>query len=346
MKYFFPFLLVLFSCSTMKNIPTKAAFEQVQTFEIKSSIRAIEVLDEKTVWFAGSGGQYGFTEDAGVSWTIDSIKTDSLVPHFRSIARTKEAMFLLSIASPALLYKTVDKGKNWEVVYRENHPDIFYDSMAFWDDKEGIAMGDPTEGCLSVILTKDGGDSWQKIPCEQLPPTAEGEAAFAASNSNIALYGDNVWLVSGGKKARVFHSSDRGQTWAVYDTPIVQGGKMTGIFSTHFYDENTGIIFGGNWEKKEQQTKNKAITKDGGRTWQLVGEGQHPGYRSCVQYLPLGKGKQLLAIGSPGISYSQDGGNSWKTISDKGFYTVRFSPSGRVAWMAGDGVIGKVDFGR
>jgi hypothetical protein len=30
-------------------------------------------------------------------------------------------------------------------------------------------------------------------------------------------------------KARIFYSADKGNTWEVYDTPIVQGKAMAGI---------------------------------------------------------------------------------------------------------------------
>jgi photosystem II stability/assembly factor-like uncharacterized protein len=326
----------------LPDIPDSLTISRIDTFPVESSIRALEVVDDNTVWFAGSGGVFGFTENGGESWTIDSIKTDTIVPHFRAIAVTSEAVFLLSIASPALLYRSVDDGKNWEIVYREDHPAAFYDAMVFWDEQEGIAMGDPTDECLSVIITRDGGQNWQKIDCSDLPPAEEGEAAFAASNSNISVFKDNVWIVSGGAKARVFHAADRGNSWQVYDTPIVAGGEMTGIFTSHFWDENDGIIFGGNWEKMEQQTKNKALTKDGGRSWYLVGEGYHPGYRSAVRYAPDGAGNILLATGIPGTSWSKDGGNSWKPLDDAPFYTLRFGSSYRTVWLAGNRKIGKI----
>ncbi|MCB0653557.1 MAG: oxidoreductase [Saprospiraceae bacterium] len=325
-----------------EKILDSLAIQQIDTFFVASSIRALEVVNDQTVWFAGSEGRFGFTEDDGKSWTIDSIRTDTIVPHFRAISVTEEAVFLLCIGSPALLYKSVDKGKNWEVVYREDHPAAFYDAMAFWDAKEGIAMGDPTEGFLSVIITRDGGNTWEKVDGKNLPPTADGEAAFAASNSNIALYGDHAWIVSGGKKARVFHSPDRGRTWEVFNTPIIAGEQMTGIFSCDFWDDQHGIIFGGNWEKQDQNTQNKALTNDGGHSWYLVAEGYFPGYRSCVQYAPDGNGKILVAAGIPGICWSQDGGNSWAPLSDKSFYTIRFGNSNKTAWVAGQNKIGKI----
>jgi hypothetical protein len=32
------------------------------------------------------------------------------------------------------------------------------------------------------------------------------------------IKGNNTWIVSGGMKARVFYSADKGNTWEVYDT--------------------------------------------------------------------------------------------------------------------------------
>lgn len=350
MKELFLFLLFtpLLSCTPKAGttagdpLPGRLQVYSLDTFPIPSSIRALEALDDSTVWFAGSGGVYGYTEDGGRSWTIDSLRTDNIRPHFRSIAVAKDAVFLLSIASPALLYRSADKGRNWQVVYREDHPAAFYDAMAFWDGKQGIAMGDPTGGCLSVILTRDGGQGWEKVPCSQLPPAEEGEAAFAASNSNIALYGDHAWIVSGGKRARVFHSPDRGITWEVFDTPIIEGGQMTGIFSVDFYDEQRGIVFGGDWNRKERNSQNKAITNDGGKSWQLVSDGQGPGYRSCVQYMPGTGGQGILACGIPGISYSLDGGKNWGSLSTEAFYTMRFGKNRKTLWLAGDGRIGRL----
>lgn len=316
---------------------------EIETFPMNASIRAITAVDENTMWYGGSNGQFGYTEDGGQSWVIDSIQHPNKADlEFRGIAKTTDAIFLLGVGSPALLFKSIDKGKNWTIVYEENHPTAFYDAIAFWDNKNGIAMGDPTDGCLSIIVTKDGGNTWAKIPCEKLPTAAEGEAAFAASNSNIVLVGNHAWIVSGGKKARVFHSPNKGETWEVFDTPIIQGGQMTGIFTAAFYDKNTGIIFGGDWEKQEQNTQNKAITKDGGKTWILIADGQHPGYRSSVQYLPNSKGQAILAAGIPGISYSADEGQHWELLSGDSYYTMRICTDGKTTWLAGRNIIGRM----
>ena len=117
--------------------------------------------------------------------------------------------------------------------------------MKFFNHYNGIAMGDPTEDCLSIIITNDGGYTWNKIPCEKLPKVADGEAAFAASNTNIKVLGKTVWIATGGTKARVFKSKDFGETWAVFETPIIQGEGPQGIYSIDFADGWNGS--GSNW---------------------------------------------------------------------------------------------------
>ena len=218
--------------------------------------------------------------------------------------------------------KTIEIAKK---VYTETNEKVFYDSMNFWNDKEGIAIGDPTENCLSVLITRDGGLSWNKIPCNKLPKTVDGEAAFAASNTNICIKGSKTWIVSGGKRARVFYSPDKGMRWEVFETPIIQGKEMTGIFTADFYDEKIGVVAGGNYEVQGQNFQNKAITYDSGQTWKLIAENTGFGYASCIQFVPKSKGRGLVAVGTSGLYYSGDSGTTWNQLmKDKTLYTIRF----------------------
>ena len=295
-------LICLFSLTLMAQQEDSIMF--ISKFKLPGiSIRAIQVTQENTLWFAGSNGRYGRIINDQME--IDSISHEGRLPEFRSIAFNGTSVFLLSIENPALLYK-IDPEKplgSFELVYKENDPKVFYDSLAFFDQYHGIAMGDPTEDCLSVIRTLDGGETWTKLPCKELPKITVGEAAFAASNSNIALFKKKAWLVTGGEKARVFSSENYGSIWNVTETPIIQGGKMTGIFTVDFYDELNGIIMGGDWEDKKNGKASKAITKDGGLSWTLIAQNGLPGYISCVQYLPGEAAKKLLAVSTEGMFF-------------------------------------------
>ena len=328
MKKIFLFIVVsilLCSCKSKDRI-TKNYFTSVvidTLLEDKISIRAL-VLDNEKVWYAADKSRFGCIDLKLNQKKEIQIPTEKN-SEFRSIAQTNEYVFILSVANPALLYRISKEDLSYKLVYQEKHEKVFYDSMQFWNDLEGIAIGDPIEGCFSVITTQDGGTTWQKTLSDQLPQLAEGEAAFAASNTNIVIKENCTWLVSGGKSARVFFSDDKGKSWSVNETPMVQGKQMTGIFTADFYDSKVGFISGGNYEVLTQNFDNKAVTRDGGKRWQLVAQNQGFEYASCVQYIPKSKGKELVSVGASGLFYSNDGGNSWKQFStDGGLYTIRF----------------------
>ena len=145
-------------------------------FEIECSIRALEVESDSICWFAGSKNKFGFTENFGKTWKEINIKYDTFNLEFRSISVTTNFVFILSVGSPALLFKIDKKTLNYKLVYEETGEKTFYDSMQFWDDENGIAVGDPIENCMSILLTKDGGNTWNKLACENLPLAREGEA--------------------------------------------------------------------------------------------------------------------------------------------------------------------------
>ncbi|MBT8253005.1 MAG: oxidoreductase, partial [Bacteroidia bacterium] len=241
--------------------------------------------------------------------------------------------------NPALLYDLAEDQE--KLVYKEENEKVFYDSMEFWNETEGIAIGDPTATCMSILITRDGGKIWQKIACDKLPVANDGEAAFAASDTNIAIYGEKAWVATGGKSSRVLFTSDKGNSWSIYDTPIIQGKETTGIYSIDFYDEKVGFAIGGDYTDPDSNEANKIRTTDGGKNWETITGG--PGYRSCVQYIPGSEGSELVVVGFKGIDYSQDGGLSWTHLSNEGFYTIRFL-NDSTAFAAGKGRVAKLMF--
>lgn len=351
MNRFFSLVFVfffLFSCGKkepIKNEPIET--RNITNVEIEVllkdsllNVRALEITNVELLAATSRGDIYAYNLSEGkmnkkafLSKNNDSVNT----VNYRSVAYNDTSVFALSIASPALLHK------DGELVYQENHDKAFYDALEFWNEKEGIAIGDPTDDCMSIIITRDGGDTWTKVSCEVLPKAKEGEAAFAASDTNIAIVGDKTWVATGGKASRILFSPDKGKTWEAFETPIVQGVETTGMYSVDFYDELNGFAIGGDYTKAADSTANKIRTADGGKTWQLVAENQSPGYRSCVQYVPNSAGMELVAIGFKGIDYSNDSGNSWKHLSDEGYYTLRFL-NDSVAFAAGSKRISKLTF--
>jgi hypothetical protein len=359
MKYFLIVsvcVLLLVSCKTKDEFISRDFSKvEIETLINDSTlnVRALEINDN-TIYFAASDGRTGYYELVkelefnDYDRMITNSKDSSFIKfkeNFRSIAVNDRGYFVLSIGSSTVLYKKYFKNyiPPFIISYFENHPKAFYDSMDFWNDEEGIAVGDPTEDCMSIIITRDGGNTWTKLSCDDLPKAKDGEAAFAASDTNIAIVGNNTWVATGGKTSRVLYSPDKGVTWEVYDTPIVQGMETTGMYSIDFYDELNGFAIGGDYTKPEDNQANKIRTNDGGKTWEVVAKGKNPSYRSCVQYIPNSAGKELVTIGFKGIDYSNDSGSTWKHLSDEGLYTLRFL-NDSVAYAAGKGRISKLTF--
>jgi photosystem II stability/assembly factor-like uncharacterized protein len=314
------------------------------SLDFNSSVRAIHVIDADTIVFSGSGGLVGVTTNGGENWETTTVEIDGVNPSFRACAASDGFLHITSIESPALILKTsINHLSEFEVKFRDDNPTMFLDAMAFNNNGWGVVMGDPTDGCLTILISSDDGESWHRIPCNVIPEMKEGEAAFAASNGNISVFEDQIWIATGGKSSRVFHSEYLGNEWEVYDTPLTQGGTMTGAFAITFRSEHEGLIIGGDWENKANNTGNIAHTTDGGKSWTLCSEGEGPGYRSSIIWRP-GYPTQCLAIGSEGISMSIDSGVTWNEISEHGFYTGRFTPDGNTLWLAGIGVISKMNF--
>ena len=363
------FLQLIVSCKIEEKFLPKSFLEnkkvrQFSKVEIETlvedsllNVRALEIVNSEFIapTYLTSNGEFGVLLPNSVLNHTDSLvnktfynhvinlSTDSLKLNFRALAVQENKGFGITIGNPAIIYSLdADLEKN-RIVYQENHPKVFYDAMDFWNDNEGIAIGDPTEDCMSIVITRDGGETWTKLSCEVLPKIKEGEAAFAASDTNIAIVGNYTWVATGGKTSRILFSPDKGKTWEVYNTPIIQGKETTGIYSIDFYDSLNGFAIGGDYTKPEDNHANKIRTKDGGKTWELVAQGKEPGYRSCVQYIPNRRGKELVAIGFNGIDFSNDSGSTWKHLSDEGFYTIRFL-NDSTAYAAGKGRISKLTF--
>ncbi|MCM4163255.1 MULTISPECIES: VPS10 domain-containing protein [unclassified Arenibacter] len=333
-------LSILGACSEMEEGRTFNTVKIENIYTDSLSFRAIQIMDGGNIAFAANKGAFGLLDLGFSKVRVNTQKYDSILPEFRAVAQNSTDFFMLSIGNPALLYKTGGKG-NMELVYREGGEGVFYDAMTFWNEQEGIAVGDSLDGCLSIIITRDGGNTWKKIPCSSLPKSETGEGAFVASNTNIKTLGTKAWIAT--THGNVYITYDKGFTWEVIKTPITSEKPTQGIFSIDFYDENTGIVFGGDYTDPKNNKGNKAVTMDGGRTWKLIANGKLPNYRSCVQFVPNSMGKSLIAIGFEGVAYSFDSGETWKQLSNESFYTLRFM-NDSIAYAAGKDRIAKLIF--
>ena len=302
--------------------------------------RGVSAVSSMVAWASGSGGTYARTTDRGTTWQA-AIVTGAAQLDFRDVqAVDANTAYLLSIGSgeQSRIYKTTDGGRDWSLQFTNHNPKAFFDAFAFWDSHSGIAMSDPVDGRFLLIKTTDGGASWKELPRETSPPAIEGDGGFAASGTCITVQGKrNVWFGSGGgATARVFRSTDGGETWKASPTPISAGNASSGIFSIAFKDARHGVIVGGDYRKEKETGNNVATTTDGGATWTLA-KGKRPsGFRSAVVYVPGTRGPMLVAVGPSGSDYSVDNGASWLSLGSIGFHAASFAGAD-AGWGVGEG---------
>jgi photosystem II stability/assembly factor-like uncharacterized protein len=319
----------------------------IQSSGVDARLRGVSAVSDRVAWASGSGSTVLRTADGGATWQRLTVTTDQL--DFRDIdAVDAQTAFVLSIGNgPASrIYKTTDAGVTWSLQFKGDDPKAFYDAMSFWDAQHGIVIGDSIDGQFCILTTENGGNVWQRVPASALPPALENEGAFAASGTNIAVFGKrNAWIGTGaGNKARVLRTNDLGRTWKIAETPLV-AGSSAGIFSVAFRDQMHGVIVGGDYKKENEAIDNLAVTSDGGVTWRLV-KGL-TGFRSAVAYVP--NSKMLIAVGPAATDFSTDDGVNWKKLEGPGFDTLSFvrgrSNDRGIAWAAGvRGSLGMLTF--
>jgi len=206
----------------------------MQDSHTTASMRGVSAVNKDVAWASGTGGTFLRTADGGQTWSAGQVPGAEKLD-FRDVqAVDVRTAYLLSIGTGELsrVYKTTDAGAHWTLQLTNPDAKGFFDCFAFWDARHGALVGDPVDGHLVVMTTADGGEHWVR---RETPAAVAGEGAFAASGTCIAASGTrDLWFATGGAGgARVFHSTDSGETWTVATTPIRNDAAAAGIFPWH-----------------------------------------------------------------------------------------------------------------
>src|SRR5215471_4073069 len=183
----------------------------LQQSGVTARLRGVSAVNDRVAWSSGSGSTVLRTDDGGATWRRISVTNETL--DFRDIdAIDERTAYALSIGNGAAsrVYKTTDSGVTWTLQFRNEDPKAFLDAMSFWDADHGIIIGDSIERQFYILTTANGGHSWTRVPADKLPPAQVNEGAFAASGTNIAVYGkNNAWIGLGSAaRARILRTAE------------------------------------------------------------------------------------------------------------------------------------------
>jgi hypothetical protein len=321
------FLLLLFGISAFS--------QKIESFTTilndKISIRALEIYDDK-VWYSGTDSKFGFVDIKNPE-NQKQIKLSDEKLQFRTLAQDEDYFYSANIESPARFFKIDKKNFSHQIVFTDVTEAAFYDAFHFVNNQLAFSFSDTDDNRLKLVVYKNGEWSFFKNDIR----LNTGEAAFAASNTNIASTKKYLWIATGGKSSRILRLNFKKNKIDVFETPIIQGESSQGIYSIDFYEDKFGIAVGGDYTKQEANIDNIATTNDGGETWQIRASGKNAGYMTCVKIKPNSKGKDIIAVGDQHISYSSDYGKTWKKISDeKGFFVCQWIDTNTVVFAGKD----------
>ena len=285
MRSYLPLLV-----SLLFGVPLQAQWWQVQTSGIDTNLRGVSVarvsnaqgVSTRVVWASGSKGVILKSTDGGKTWNRLHVAGGDELDFRGIVAFNASTAYVMSSGEgeKSSIYKTTDGGETWNLQYTDKRKEFFLDSIACLSEPQCFALGDPVDGKFLLLKTTDGA-RWHPLSIEKMPAALPSEGAFAASNTCLLLFGEEIFFGTGGPAARVFHSPDSGRTWTVAETPIAHGKPSAGIFSLAHAEEKVIVVVGGDYQDPKLASAVAAYSLDDGQTWQLS-EHQPGGYRSAV----------------------------------------------------------------
>jgi len=341
-----------------------------------AGLRGIDSVDGTIAWASGAEGTVLKTIDGGAHWTqcaVPDRNGDGATLDFRGVQAWDATTAIVMASGPAeksRLYKTVDACKTWTLLYANKDKQGFWDGFVFWDRQNGLILGDPTETRFygdaddqlnplhlefTMVFTADEGVTWSRQNYFAKSPFAvvglQDAAAFAASNSSLAVVGHTAWVATGGKNgARILLGDSYNVVppsvlcdcspmpprtiWFTHSVaaPLAGGNESSGIFSIHFRDQKLGAAVGGDYTKPNESAGTAAWSSDGGEHWTASATPPH-GYRSTVQWSQ--SEKLWITAGTNGSDLSRDDGRTWQPLDTGNWNALSLpfivGPKGRIA---------------
>ena len=206
------------------------------------------------------------TSDGGQTWQGGSIPigVEPYASNICALSATTAWVSSVDVDYASWVMRTTDGGLTWERKLEDGFlgATSYVDFVHFFDEINGIAMGDPAESdtdptpFFEIYTTSAGGGTWARIPSANIPPPAPNE--FSTSHLYDAR-GDTVWFgtVDAGTFSgkRIYRSTDRGQNWTVADNPAMDWFS----FADGQYGIGVDVI--------SSAQVNLRLTTDGGDTW-------------------------------------------------------------------------------
>ncbi|MCA9874830.1 MAG: hypothetical protein KC441_14265, partial [Anaerolineales bacterium] len=275
----------------------------------------LALSEDESVMLAGTvdHGVY-LSENSGHSWQPTGLQAGDTYYGITALAispdvATDHTLFAVndsSLSIGASLYRSVDGGSTWQVVYSSDNIPSLAISPDFASD--GTIFGLGNNGRVQV--SHDRGDVWNQLPNW---PTDSSRATRLALPPNYP--GDGRLFV--GSDNGFWTTPDGGATWAQALTGL-NGSQYVGelAVSPNFAADQT-LLAAASWSNPPDYTQHYALFRstDGGVHWQPVMTGLPEEALGGVAFSPNFATDHLAYVVTRQDLYrSQDGGVSWTLV--------------------------------
>ena len=212
--------------------------KQFPAFTKASQSLKVDIVDKYNAWALAMpiadpplyflpGNYYTRTTDGGETWVTNALPSgySGDLSNLTAISADKAWIGLQDYQSDtngvAMVFRTKDGGQNWEKLNLQLNS--YINMVHFFDENDGIVMGNPIGDEFQIFTTSDGGDTWQQVPSQDMPKAIDsGELGL-----NFDSYGTNAnSLVFDTYYNRLFVTRDRGKHWGILE-PSISGEGLT-----------------------------------------------------------------------------------------------------------------------
>ena len=303
--------------------------EQSSGFAQYQGVRSLYAVNEMTAWAAGRDGsgsdtpttEFTKTTDGGAHWIASWVTTfddpthglGNIMALNGTVAYAAVYNHVGSQDATDGPYKTTDGGSHWTQL--GNEPLSFVDNVYFFNEQQGVVLGDTKDGYFEDYYTNDGGVTWTRVPQGNYSgPALPSQSSEGGWTGVYDAFGSTV--IFGTNYGNLYISQDKGHTYYASNTGINYGdpGTNAGVNVIAFKDATHGLV-GHSDDSGDFSLYN---TSDGGVTWHAI---SHAGiaYDYDIAYVP-GTDNMYVSTGAnqglPGASYSLDGGYTWTDYAD------------------------------